>query len=73
MMTLIAAAAVAAAQPAPAQAPAAPAPPMTQHHEQMKAGQHADHKDMDCCKDCCRDMAAKREGHKPDHSGHSSK
>ena len=47
---------------------------MAQHHDQMHAGQHADHKKgMDCCKECCKDMAAKHEGHEPDHSGHDSK
>jgi hypothetical protein len=66
MITLIAAAAVAAAQPA---APA-PAGPMANHSTD---GQHAGHKDMDCCKDCCKDMAAKHEGHGADHAGHDGR
>ena len=66
MMTLIAAAALAA------QAPAAPAAdPMAQHANHAQH-QPADKKGMDCCKDCCTEMAAKHEGHGPDHAEHGS-
>ena len=70
MMTLIAAT-VLAAQPAPA------ANPHEQHGQQTPAtaAQHEQHKGMkkDCCKDCCKDMAAKHEGHGPDHKGQSAR
>ena len=67
MMTLMLAAALAA------QAPAAPAgaDPMAQHQMPMQMGESAEHKDMDCCKDCCKHMAARHEGQATDHAGHS--
>ena len=66
MMTLMIAAAVAAAQPAVPPSQQAP------HDQHMQMGQSGEHKDMDCCKDCCRDMAAKHEVHGSEHSDHGA-
>lgn len=67
MIILMTAAALAA------QVPAAPAggDPMAPHQMSMPIGNGAEHKD--CCKDCCKDMAAKHEGHDPDHADHSGR